>query len=388
MRYYKGGYKGKGGYYKMMKWSTGKGEAFKGSYGYKGYYKGKGKGKGYYKGGYYKKRPMGVWKRKANSIWISITADGGGLFGDRLPGRPPSQSAPTPTTPTTPTAPTPTTPNVPTVPTPTTPTVPTVPTPTTPTVPTVPTPTAPVLSNIDWITDFSIANVDFVETQTQYIEYDDATMEGNSLTNTFTLPPGVDIEVYIVNTENGPIAPADSCPPGDEADRELVYEGSDLNEIEIEFAVDDETFVMCDADGNVIAAKEVVFQPVPPPFGEFELVYTDPLDFSSASADNFVEIRYLYQEDTSTVFGGFLSNTALGADDSVYFITPDGTFTPECPPNSDDTLSFEEYIDPSDEDDELAVGIQFDASNGEIQYVLYCDGDQVAGVAEIGFFLV
>ena len=245
-----------------------------------------------------------------------------------------------------------------------------------------------MLTNLDWVTDFSIANVDFVETQTQYIEYNDATMAGNSLTNTFILPPGVDVEVYIVNTENGPIDPAAGCPPGEATDRELVYEGSASSEIEIDFAVEDETFVMCDTEGNIIAAKEIVFQPVPPPFGEFELVYTDPLDFSSASADNFVSYSYLYQEGSSAVFGGFLSNAALGADDSVYIITPEGEFTPECPPNPDDAISFEEYIDPSDEDDELAFGIQFDASNGEIQNVLYCDGDQVAGVVQISFFLV
>ena len=194
--------------------------------------------------------------------------------------------------------------------------------------------------------------------------------------------------MYIVNTENGPIDPSNGCPPGAEADRELLYEGSNLNDLVIEFAVEDETFVMCDTEGNVIAAKEIVFQSVPPPFGEFETIYTDPLDFSSASAENLVRLNYLYLEGSRAVFDGFLSNTALGAEDAVYLIFPNGQFTQECPPNPADVLFFEEFLDPSDEDDDLAVGIEFNSSNGTIQYVLYCQGDQVAGVAEIGFFLV
>ena len=285
-------------------------------------------------------------------------------------------------------APSPTFPSAPPVPAP----VPTpVPAPVPQPTPTPPTP--PAVTNIDWVTDFSVADVTFVETQTQYIQYNEATMEGNTVTNTFILPPNRDVLVYIVNTENGPIDPAAGCPPGNAADRILVYSGNDFIELEVDFEQVDETFVMCDTGGNVIAAKEIVFQPVPPPFGEFETVYTDPLDFSTASPGSTIELNYLYQEGSTAVFDGFLANPSLGSDDAVYFISPDPSVAEStdlfrlCPPEESNALDIEIYVDPSDQDDELDVGLEFDPSNGEIQYVVYCSGTTPVGLAKIRFTL-
>lgn len=233
-----------------------------------------------------------------------------------------------------------------------------------------------------------MADVTFVETQTQYIRYDPEMMEGNTVTNTFILPPNTDVEVYIVDTEDGPIDPAAGCPPGEEADRDLVYQGNDVAELDIEFNQVDQTFVLCDTAGNVIAAKEIVFQPVPPPFADFETVYTDAVDFSSAASGGVVQLDYLYQADSTVVFDGFLSNPAL-TDDAVYFVSPQDaeTFTPQCPPDPSNAVSIEEYVDPSDADDELAFGLEFDSSSGTIQYVIYCSGTETIGWAQIRFQL-